>query len=109
MRIWDIDPSELCRQHLLGEHRELHAIWAVLTKGKTGYRNHPETLRWDGRLAALYKRHDAEVVEMFSRGYNHKSPLDKALAIGSKVQSVFLSTEAEQRDALKAKHNNFED
>lgn len=30
MRIWDIHPSLLCRKHLLGEHRELHAIWSIL-------------------------------------------------------------------------------
>jgi hypothetical protein len=46
MRIWDIPPRALCRQHLLGEHRELHAVWAVLTQGKSGYSRHPETLRW---------------------------------------------------------------
>jgi hypothetical protein len=26
VRIWDLDAAELCDQHLLGEHRELHAI-----------------------------------------------------------------------------------
>lgn len=34
MRIWDLSPKRLCRNHLLGEHRELHAIWAG---GKKGY------------------------------------------------------------------------
>jgi hypothetical protein len=43
MRIWDISPKRLCRNHLLGEHRELHAVWSVLTKGKKGYARHPET------------------------------------------------------------------
>ena len=42
MRIWDVPPECLCRQHLLGEHRELHAIWTILTTGKTGYTRHPE-------------------------------------------------------------------
>ena len=32
MRTWDIPPEKLCRQHLLGEHRELHAIWSIITK-----------------------------------------------------------------------------
>jgi Pyrimidine dimer DNA glycosylase len=54
VRIWDLDTTVLCDQHLLGEHRELHAIWSILTTGKRGYAHHPETLRWRGRLAALY-------------------------------------------------------
>jgi len=57
MRVWDINPEKLCRNHLLGEHREIHGIWSILTKGKKGYANHPETLRWKGRLKALYRRH----------------------------------------------------
>src|SRR6516225_12082778 len=58
MRIWDVDPALLCRQHLLGEHRELHAVWTILTTDSAGYRRHPETLRWEGRLGALARRHD---------------------------------------------------
>jgi hypothetical protein len=49
MRIWDIPPDKLCRNHLLGEHNELHAMWNILTQGKKGYSNHPETKRWVGR------------------------------------------------------------
>src|SRR5579872_4752009 len=73
MRIWDLPCRILCRQHLLGEHRELHAIWNVLTKGKKGYRRHPETLRWQGKLKALYKRHEEQVRELRARGYEHRS------------------------------------
>ena len=50
MRIWDILPDKLYRQHLLGEHRELHAIWSILTKNKKGYSNHPENVRLGGDL-----------------------------------------------------------
>ena len=103
MRIWDIDPAELCRAHLLGEHRELHGLWNILTQGKHGYRLHPETRRWEGRLAALYRRHEALVSEMTRRGYRHASPLDAALASGSSVQERFVDSPAAQRDLLKAK------
>jgi len=75
MRIWDIDPGYLNRQSLLGEHRELHAIFVVLTQHRKGYAAHPETRRWQGHLAALDKRHDLLVEEMELRGYNHHSPL----------------------------------
>lgn len=43
MRIWDVSPSKLCKNHLLGEHRELHAMWVVITENKKGYSKHPET------------------------------------------------------------------
>jgi hypothetical protein len=101
MRIWDISPEKLCRSHLLGEHRELHAVWSILTKGKKGYRNHPETLRWEGKLKALYLRHEALVMEMEKRGYRHRSPLDQNLALGSAVQNDFVDSHEEQVHLLK--------
>lgn len=100
MRIWDLEPGVLCDQHLLGEHRELHAIWAILTTDKRGYRRHPETLRWGGRLAALYSRHEAEVAEMLRRGFSHRSPLDAALATGSARQTQFVDSPRAQRARL---------
>lgn len=75
MRIWDIHPGYLARQQLLGEHRELHGLFNLLTLGKKGYANHPETLRWIGCIDALIQRHEFLVAEMCLRGYNHYSPL----------------------------------
>ena len=103
MRIWDLPPESLCRQHLLGEHRELHALWTILTTGKTGYANHPETRRWRGKLAALFIRHEMLVVEMQRRGYRHGSPLDPALATGEAIQTAYVDRPAEQRALLRAK------
>ena len=78
-RIWNLPCRELDRQHLLGEHSELHMLWGSITLGRRGWANHPETKRWRGRLKALYKRHEEQVAEMLARGYNHNSPLDTAL------------------------------
>jgi hypothetical protein len=103
MRIWDVSPEVLCRQHLLGEHREIHAVWNVLTLGKQGYAKHPETLRWRGKQAALFARHEALVAEMTRRGYNHRTPLDPALATGSVEQSEFVDAPGEQVILLRAK------
>ncbi|MBU0527782.1 pyrimidine dimer DNA glycosylase/endonuclease V [Candidatus Micrarchaeota archaeon] len=103
MRIWDIEPSKLCREHLLGEHRELHAIWSILTKGKKGYSQHPETKRWRGKLLALYKRHQKLVAEMKKRGYNHKSDLDYSLAKGGRVQNDYVNSYSEQIEILRGK------
>lgn len=103
MRIWDIPTTQLCRQHLLGEHRELHAMWTILTTDKKGYRKHPETLRWEHKLAALYNRHEEEVQEIEKRNYNHQSPLDKKLAKGKVTQDEMLNSIEEQIVLLKNK------
>ncbi|MFC1808765.1 pyrimidine dimer DNA glycosylase/endonuclease V [Candidatus Omnitrophota bacterium] len=103
MRIWDISPKKLCRNHLLGEHRELHAIWVVLTKNKKGYSKHPETLRWKNKLAALYLRHEKLVEEMLRRGYKHKSDLNKRYARGATKQQMFIDSPKRQREILKSK------
>lgn len=73
MRMWMIDPSFLCRQHLLGEHSEIHKWMPILAKG----------YKQDGRfkpiayiqLIGIKERHDELAEEMLDRGYNHKSPL----------------------------------
>ena len=69
-----VHPKELCRQHLLGLHGELHKFLPSWKK----------QTRIDGRIAdnqmecGLYKqRHDEIAAEMVSRGFNHKSPLDQ--------------------------------
>ncbi len=73
MRMWLVDPAILCKSHLLGEHRELHALVGIIRSGKSleGYvRN--------GLIETDYiqRRHEELVAEMEKRGYNHKSPLD---------------------------------
>jgi hypothetical protein len=103
MRIWDIPPRLLCRSHLLGEHRELHAIWSVITKRKKGYSRHPETLRWKGRLKALFARHGLQVVEMLRRGYRHHSPLQRRFASGRARQDRLLDSPRRQRELLRRK------
>lgn len=103
VRVWDVEPALLCRQHLLGEHRELHGLWNILVLGHRGYSMHPETRRWEGKLAALFNRHEQLVVEMHQRGYRHASPLDAALATGSDAQDVLITPLAEQLELLRTK------
>jgi Pyrimidine dimer DNA glycosylase len=103
MRIWDLPPEVLCRNHLLGEHRELHAIWSILTNNKKGYSRHPEIIRWRGRLKALYLRHQILVKEMGNRGYRHNSPLLKELATGKAKQDLQVDSYEDQIRNLKGK------
>jgi predicted patatin/cPLA2 family phospholipase len=87
----------------LAEHRELHAIWKILTENKKGYSKHPETLRWKGKLKALYLRHEKLVKELKRRGYNHRSPLKKEMAKGKSRQDVFVDIPKKQIDILRNK------
>jgi hypothetical protein len=103
MRIWDLPPKILCRNHLLGEHNELHAVWTVITGQRKGYSHHPEVMRWRGRLRALYFMHDRIVAEMTRRGWNHRSPLDRRKARGSARQAVLVDSLRGQRQILRAK------
>lgn len=104
MRVWDLSPSLLCRKHLLGEHRELHAVWSIIVNKKKGYSRHPETVRWVGKLKALYYRHENLILELKRRGYRHNSDLNKKHAVGSKTQTVYINSISEQREILKSKN-----
>lgn len=70
--MWMIPPEEMCRNHLLGEHRELHCLVGSLRKG-ISIRGHIEK----GRLEPLSieSRHREIVREMIRRGWKHGSPL----------------------------------
>ncbi|MDH4335450.1 MAG: pyrimidine dimer DNA glycosylase/endonuclease V [Chloroflexota bacterium] len=100
MRIWDLEVDRLCRAHLLAEHRELHGMWNILTQGRSGYRRHPETRRWTGRLGALYGRHEAQAAEMMKRGWRHRSALDATLAAGSLTTQTKLVNSLDQQNAI---------
>lgn len=90
----------------MGEHRELHAMWVVITEKKKGYSLHPETLRWKNKLRAMYARHEELVNEMTKRGYNHNSPLDKRKATGKSIQDEYVDAPSQQRQILRKKGCN---
>ena len=67
-----VDPTKMCRKHLLGEHVELHMLVGTLKRGKSidGF--------LENRLVEpqnIIKRHKQLVKEMKRRGYNHQSPI----------------------------------
>lgn len=72
MRMWMIDPSKMCRKHLLGEHVEIHMLVGSILKKK----NLGKFLEY--RLIepkSIVERHRQLVDEMTKRGYKHKSEL----------------------------------
>ena len=74
MRMWMVNPRIMCRQHLLGEHAEIHLFIKTISRG-----NSVEGYLEKGLLEIhnLYDRHEELVEEMKRRGYRHNSDLDK--------------------------------
>ena len=103
MRVWDIDPGYLNDKSLLGEHREVHGIFSIISKGKKGYSRHPETLRWVGSLGALALRHELLVEEMGLRGFRHKSPIAMK-SIEDPWPEVFIDSPGRQYAILREKY-----
>jgi hypothetical protein len=73
--MWGVEPSLLCREHLLGEHREMHQEVGLIRAGHLaaveGHADHGQV-----DTALLQERHDTLVDEMERRGYTHDSPMD---------------------------------
>ena len=103
MRVWDVPAGYLNRQGLLGEHRELHGLYTIITEGKEGYSRHPETVRWADVGQALSIRHALLVAEMRLRGYVDRTPLT-VRRWRCRWPAVFVTEPAEQLALLKAKY-----
>ena len=75
----------MCRQHLLGEHVEIHMFIGTLSRKKSvkGYLE-------KGLLEVhnLYNRHEELVKEMKYRGYNHYSEVNKRWKLVDKAGSI---------------------
>ena len=77
-RMWTgIMPIEMCDQHLLGEHKELHQEIGTLLNHPHGQAITEGHVR-EGQviLSEIERRHQIVVREMLSRGMNHDSPMD---------------------------------
>jgi len=74
MRMWMVDPRIMCRQHLLGEHAEIHAFVGAINHGYSikGYLENDLL-----EVHSLYSRHEELAKEMKQRGYKHASGLDE--------------------------------
>ena len=74
MRMWMVNPRIMCRQHLLGEHVEIHMFIGTLNRKKSvkGYLQ-------KGLLEIhnLHSRHNELVEEMKRRGYRHHSEVEE--------------------------------
>ena len=80
-----VDPRIMCRQHLLGEHVEIHMFTGIIDRGYSvkGYLE-------KGLLEVhnLYKRHEELVREMKRRNYRHNSEIDKKWKHAEQLGSI---------------------
>ena len=88
--MWNVPVEMMCRQHLLGEHLELHMFYNSINEGKkiTGY---IEKGIFDPPLLKI--RHDDIVLEMENRGFNHKTPMPNRVKYhlsDGRVRNMFI-------------------
>jgi hypothetical protein len=80
-----VNPRFMCRQHLLGEHVEIHMFIGTLSRGKSvkGYLE-------KGLLEVhnLYSRHEELVEEMKRRGYSHRSEVEEKWRTVEKLGAI---------------------
>lgn len=77
--MWLVDPRIMCKNHLLGEHREMHQVKGTVEKHKHGeniLKGLADTNAIDTLL--IKARHDTLVKEMKRRGWTgHSTPMDE--------------------------------
>jgi hypothetical protein len=88
MRMWMVNPKNMCRKHLLGEHLECHMFAGTLKKeiSINGYISNNLF-----EPTSLISRHDDLRNEIIRRGYNHKSEIN----INEVINSCQLLSESQ--------------
>ncbi len=93
VRIWGrAHPADLNRKHLLGEHKEVHALIRAVYD-EVGWTHHPETKRFALQPQFLIFRHELLRIEMMSRwGDRHSAANHPSrvwwLGMGNELQAM---------------------
>lgn len=97
MRMWMVDPALMCRQHLLGEHVEIHMLYSHLKAGRR-----IDGFLHDGLLepGSIETRHAVLASEMVRRGYRHQSPLTRPIEWEGKWRHGYVNIQ----ESLKELH-----
>lgn len=79
-RMWLVPPKIMCREHLLGEHSELHQAVGTIKRhpyGEAVMRGHVKGgVPDDIDTSLIEARHEALADALEARGYGHDSPLE---------------------------------
>jgi hypothetical protein len=99
MRMWMVDPSIMCRKHLLGEHVECHMFLGCMIKN-ISLNGYIENNLFE--VLSLFTRHAELSMEMENRNYKHKSPLSLGIYLShyKKYQNVIIDREQSLMDLL---------
>lgn len=98
MRMWLVDPKIMCRQHLLGEHLELHMFANAINNNKNidGFiKNNLVEPR------SIFKRHKELMEEMLRRRYKHNSGLQVNPVNLEKYKHIKIDKDEALKDLLK--------
>lgn len=88
-RMWMVNPKFLCKNHLSGEHKELHQLVGHIESGKIEVLlGHAYDFQID--TSKILERHEELTKEMKRRGWNPDSPLeyDDNLDIGTTYEWI---------------------
>lgn len=85
MRMWMVDPIIMCREHLLGEHAEIHMFVGAIDRGYS-VRGYLEKGLLE--VHSLYDRHEELVREMKRRKYRHNSEIDEKWKQAERLGSI---------------------
>lgn len=89
-RMWLVDPAIMCKNHLLGEHREMHQVKGTVEKhkhGKNVLKGLADVNAIDTRL--IKERHDELVEEMKNRGWTgHQTPMEDVENPGEDIGEI---------------------
>ena len=85
MRMWMVDPTIMCREHLLGEHAEIHMFVGAIDHGSS-VRGYLEKDLLE--VHSLYDRHEELVREMKRRNYRHNSEIDEKWKKAERLGSI---------------------
>ena len=77
-----VNPRIMCREHLIGEHAEIHMFIGSINRGKSvkGYLDKGLL-----EMHSLYNRHEDLVKEMKRRNYNHNSKVNEKWKFAKKA------------------------
>ena len=98
MRMWMVDPRQMCNKHLLGEHVETHMFLGTIRKGGIRFDGYFKNNLFEPK--SLKERHDALALEMQRRGMNHQSPLDVKKEDLESLPDVKVNTESALKDLV---------
>jgi len=94
MRMWMVPAHLLCKEHLMGEHLDLHIFIGRLRMG-ANLVTYCERNLFEPQ--SLKSRHDELVQEMVRRGYSHNSPMQD-LQLPEQLTQYKMDVDCAHRD-----------